>query len=478
MEIIKDPRQNLSKVWIAAHWDKKLTKHTVLAHNIQESVDTIKSPENALALRIAGSLLFGIVKLLLKKVVYIMIEAEDLSNQVTFTFNNQTGDKSKPGIATARNNLITLSNRKSRKSLQSFDGMISTASIMNTTQPSIEVPRNIASRDQITMRDLELTPLSGKYSAEKFRNIQIDMSSNFLDDVAETLHESQLGMDLNPEINLTPLAFQDDRMDIELPLEPILEVISPNKPNSYDINMQIEEPKLSLIKYQPINKKKKLQSLKRKWREDDDILLAGYDEYEKDTTDILTHHHYKNYRDSEIPIEYDKIFFEPILKGMHLQLEDFYHAPSRLESVKWISAIEDSVQQDYEQEMIKYDEQQDIGYDYDINPIPDDFIPPLQEDDMQLEHNPDQQELQNNTDSQIDLNTRTAKMLGLVKAKLKSARSITYGKICEGQDKQSIACGFYELLNLTKKGFVNLSQRREMGDITIKISRSLSAYNL
>jgi hypothetical protein len=298
MEIIKDPKQNLAKVWIAAHWDKKLTKSVIMNHSIKESVSTLIAPENTLALRVAGSLLFGIVKLLLKKVVFLIAEAEDLSNKVTLSFNSNES-KSKPNATTARSNTITLSSRKARTSLQSFDGMLSAASILNTTQPSIEVPRNIASNDKITMREFDLTPLSGQFSAEKFRNIQIDMSNNFLEDVAETLHESQIVLDIHPEIPLAPIIFQDDGMDLELPLEPIIEVNSPKQPNQYDIQIPLEEPTPARVKYSRPKNKKRVQNLKRKWREDEETELKDYEEYVKDTSDIVTIHHYKYYRDTD-----------------------------------------------------------------------------------------------------------------------------------------------------------------------------------
>ena len=35
----------LSRVWLAAHWDKKLTKAHIFETNIETSVQTIMSPE-------------------------------------------------------------------------------------------------------------------------------------------------------------------------------------------------------------------------------------------------------------------------------------------------------------------------------------------------------------------------------------------------------------------------------------------------
>ena len=44
----------LTRVWLAAHWDKKLTKAHVYETNIAESIGEIISPKQKLALRTTG----------------------------------------------------------------------------------------------------------------------------------------------------------------------------------------------------------------------------------------------------------------------------------------------------------------------------------------------------------------------------------------------------------------------------------------
>jgi len=48
----------LARVWLAAHWDKKITKAQILETNIVESVDSILQPRVKLSLR-TSSHLFG-----------------------------------------------------------------------------------------------------------------------------------------------------------------------------------------------------------------------------------------------------------------------------------------------------------------------------------------------------------------------------------------------------------------------------------
>ncbi len=82
----------LSRVWLAAHWDKKLTKQEIFKINLQESVgmpqDTrafishsmaaqIKDPEVPLALRMSGHLLLGVVRIYSRKVKYLLDDCSE-----------------------------------------------------------------------------------------------------------------------------------------------------------------------------------------------------------------------------------------------------------------------------------------------------------------------------------------------------------------------------------------------------------------
>ena len=46
----------LARIWLAAHWDKKLTKAHVFETNLEQSVDGILQPKVKMALRTSGHL--------------------------------------------------------------------------------------------------------------------------------------------------------------------------------------------------------------------------------------------------------------------------------------------------------------------------------------------------------------------------------------------------------------------------------------
>lgn len=77
----------LGKIWLAAHWDKKITKHSVLATDISESVESILDPSTPLALRVSGHLMLGVVRIYARKVKYLMADVTEVMWKVKMAYN-------------------------------------------------------------------------------------------------------------------------------------------------------------------------------------------------------------------------------------------------------------------------------------------------------------------------------------------------------------------------------------------------------
>lgn len=67
----------LARIWLAAHWDKKLTKAHVFETNIEQSVDGIMQPKVKLALRTSGHLLLGVVRIYSRKAKYLLADCNE-----------------------------------------------------------------------------------------------------------------------------------------------------------------------------------------------------------------------------------------------------------------------------------------------------------------------------------------------------------------------------------------------------------------
>jgi len=76
----------LSRIWLAAHWDKKLTKAHVFETNIESSVDGILQPKVKMALRTSGHLLLGVVRIYSRKAKYLLSDCNEAFVKIKMAF--------------------------------------------------------------------------------------------------------------------------------------------------------------------------------------------------------------------------------------------------------------------------------------------------------------------------------------------------------------------------------------------------------
>lgn len=82
----------LGKVWLAAHWDRRLTKVQIFQTNIRESVEDIMQPEVALALRTSGHLLLGVVRIYSRKAKYLLFDCNEAVSKIKMAFRTGAVD--------------------------------------------------------------------------------------------------------------------------------------------------------------------------------------------------------------------------------------------------------------------------------------------------------------------------------------------------------------------------------------------------
>ncbi|XP_034244818.1 double-strand-break repair protein rad21 homolog [Thrips palmi] len=76
----------LARIWLAAHWDKKLTKAHVFETNIETSVDGILRPKVKMALRTSGHLLLGVVRIYSRKAKYLLADCNEAFVKIKMAF--------------------------------------------------------------------------------------------------------------------------------------------------------------------------------------------------------------------------------------------------------------------------------------------------------------------------------------------------------------------------------------------------------
>ncbi|XP_065610426.1 double-strand-break repair protein rad21-like protein 1 [Cyrtonyx montezumae] len=76
----------LAKIWLAAHWEKKLTKAHIIECNLETTVRKIISPKFTIALRTSGHLLLGVVRIHHRKTKYLLADCSEALTKMKTAF--------------------------------------------------------------------------------------------------------------------------------------------------------------------------------------------------------------------------------------------------------------------------------------------------------------------------------------------------------------------------------------------------------
>ena len=82
----------LAKIWLAAHWDKKLTKNAIISADIPASVASIVKPDAPMALRMSSHLLLGVCRIYSRKVKYLALDCHDAMTKIKMAFRYVGGE--------------------------------------------------------------------------------------------------------------------------------------------------------------------------------------------------------------------------------------------------------------------------------------------------------------------------------------------------------------------------------------------------
>ncbi|KAM9351023.1 double-strand-break repair protein rad21-like protein 1 [Symphorus nematophorus] len=105
-QLFTSKRGALAKIWLAAHWERKLTKAHVFECNLETTIRDIISPEMKIGLGISGHLLIGVVRIYSRKAKYLLADCNNALVKIKMAFRPGQTDLPVEGLKATAITLI------------------------------------------------------------------------------------------------------------------------------------------------------------------------------------------------------------------------------------------------------------------------------------------------------------------------------------------------------------------------------------
>ncbi|ETW01444.1 hypothetical protein H310_06959 [Aphanomyces invadans] len=159
-QLILAKKGPLGQVWLAAHWDKKLTKATITAADVGQAADSIANPVVPLALRVSGHLLLGVTRIYSRKVNYLFSDCSEALVKIKMAFRPGVVDLPEQQV-TANPSSINVS------SFGEFDAHIP-YDIHALVAPSLTEWMTTPSQTQARRQDITLADITDRTQDDSF----------------------------------------------------------------------------------------------------------------------------------------------------------------------------------------------------------------------------------------------------------------------------------------------------------------------
>ncbi|XP_056667966.1 double-strand-break repair protein rad21-like protein 1 isoform X2 [Monodelphis domestica] len=143
-QLLMSKRGPLAKIWLAAHWEKKLTKAHIFECNLEATIEKIISPKVKIALRTSGHLLLGVVRIYHRKAKYLLADCNEAFIKMKMTFRPGLVDLPEENFEAAYNS-ITLP-----EEFHDFDTQLPT---VNAIDVSEHFSLNQSKAEDITLKE-------------------------------------------------------------------------------------------------------------------------------------------------------------------------------------------------------------------------------------------------------------------------------------------------------------------------------------
>ncbi|CAB1455119.1 unnamed protein product [Pleuronectes platessa] len=177
-QLFTSKRGPLAKIWLAAHWERKLTKAHVFECNLEDTIQDIISPKMKIGLRTSGHLLLGVVRIYSRKTKYLFADCSNALVQMKVAFRPGQTDLPVEGLE-ATVTAITLV-----EDFTSFDAQLPLLRDTSNTDVVDQYSLNQCRSEEITLKEdfgkdsLTLADFGGESNSHQ--NSLLDMSFHSL----------------------------------------------------------------------------------------------------------------------------------------------------------------------------------------------------------------------------------------------------------------------------------------------------------
>eukprot|EP00467_Chlorarachnion_reptans_P002022 CAMPEP_0114503138 /NCGR_PEP_ID=MMETSP0109-20121206/9483_1 /TAXON_ID=29199 /ORGANISM="Chlorarachnion reptans, Strain CCCM449" /LENGTH=518 /DNA_ID=CAMNT_0001681137 /DNA_START=16 /DNA_END=1572 /DNA_ORIENTATION=+ len=498
----------LNKVWLAAHIQKKLTKNFVLEINIADHVKTLLDPTTALALRLSGQLLLGLVNIYSKKTQFLERDCNDAMASFKIVFTTQTAVDLPQG-AQAPRSAITLQ----ETNFDDFDFEIEEVSLEDLDLLKHNVARklDITQESKLSRRkdesvsesDIEQPRQAENKIAEDDFGINIREEGDLLDfdDPNSTFGPGgdSTALDFDNNISIPEKDDLDFDNGMELPdiADKILEKEEKEEEEDLDINfdLDLEEEKEEEVKVVTVKKSRK----RRRQQLDSEVEISSKQIKKQlaDTTNLRC----ERKLDEQIS-NAKQARSTPQGAFFDLYLSESL-SPALVSAItkKIKKCIQDKLQnvgaEEQEAEEKENREPEDLGnqevdeeFPLDQDPFMDQSMndtgfadtsiepmepQPVEGADEKVYPNDNEEEGGLRIDEATEKKAnRAVRMYKFLKEKMEKKRRITFRQLLGSASRKAAAGVFHELLVLKTRGLVNVIQKESYGQIHIEKSSTFT----
>ncbi|XP_033181940.1 double-strand-break repair protein rad21-like protein 1 isoform X2 [Anabas testudineus] len=190
-QLFTSKRGPLAKIWLAAHWERKLTKAHVFECNLETTIRDIISPQVKIGLRTSGHLLLGVVRIYSRKAKYLLADCTDALLKIKMAFRPGQTDLPEEGLE-ATLKAITLI-----EDFSAFDAQLPPVSNIDVVD---HFSLNQCRSEDITLKEdfgngfLNLADMGGE--SQEHHSALLDMSFHSLTQEGDAFGDEDKGFDL------------------------------------------------------------------------------------------------------------------------------------------------------------------------------------------------------------------------------------------------------------------------------------------